>query len=157
MCVCVWFKTVVAVPGESCNQDSNGSDCSCYNWNIPDTSIDQDGVSSEYCRQHTAMATLCSSSFHGVDTIVRSHFPDGKIAGERSKDISNLFMATPVAYGSSGLGAELELQLHQMPQPWKHQIWITSSTCSLWQCWLHNPLSEARGQTHILMELISGS
>ena len=50
-----------------------------------------------------------------------------------------LFMAAPMAYGSSpGRGVELELQLQPMPQPW--------------QCWILNPLSEARVQTHILMD-----
>ena len=28
---------------------------------------------------------------------------------------------------------------------------------SLWPCWTHNPLSEARDQTHMLMDTISGS
>ena len=59
-----------------------------------------------------------------------------------------LFRATPVAYGSSQLGAELELQLPSyttataMPDP----------SHNLQQCWILNPLSKARDQTRILMD-----
>ena len=34
---------------------------------------------------------------------------------------------------------------------------ICNLGCSLWQCWILNPLSEARGGTCILMDTMSGS
>ena len=52
------------------------------------------------------------------------------------------FTAIPVAYRSSKVGVESELQLRPMPQPQ--------------QCQILNPSSEARDWTHILMESMSG-
>ena len=34
---------------------------------------------------------------------------------------------------------------------------ISNLRCRLWQCWILNPLSEAKDQTHILPETTSGS
>ena len=66
-----------------------------------------------------------------------------------------LFRATPVAYGSSRLGVKLELQLPAYatttatPDP--------SHICNLHhspgQCQILNPLSKARDQTHVLMDI----
>jgi len=49
------------------------------------------------------------------------------------------------------LGVELELQL--LAYTTATATWDTSYLCcSLWQCWILNPPSEARGWTHILMD-----
>ena len=68
-----------------------------------------------------------------------------------------LFMAAPVAYGSSLARGPmgLELQLRRMPQPW--QQWcerLLHLCCSLRR--ILNPLSKARDGTHILTDM-SGS
>ena len=54
-----------------------------------------------------------------------------------------LFRAVPVTYGSPRLRVELELLMRPTPQPQQRGIL--------------NPLSEARDQTHILMEPCVGS
>ena len=65
-----------------------------------------------------------------------------------------LFMATPVAYGSSWAGVKLELHL----QAYAIAMAPTDLSCvcelchSLWQRHIFNPLSEARDQTCILMD-----
>ena len=52
------------------------------------------------------------------------------------------------------LGVELELRLPAyttataMPDPRS----LFNLHCSLWQCWMLNPLSEARDRTHILRD-----
>jgi len=68
-------------------------------------------------------------------------------------------MAATAAYGSSGLGVEselqLQLQLKPAPQPQQHQIQAVSATYTA----VHNnarsfnPLSKARDQTCILMDI----
>ena len=64
-------------------------------------------------------------------------------------------------------GVKLELQLGPVPQPWQHGIRNTSGNpatampdpshiCDLhhssWQCWILNPVGEAKDQTHILVD-----
>ena len=63
--------------------------------------------------------------------------------------------AIPAAYGSQKLGVKLELQ-----QPaYATAMWDPSHTCNLChrlrQCWILNPLSKARDQTH--MDTMSGT
>ena len=68
-------------------------------------------------------------------------------------------MDAPVAFGSSGLGVESELQLPAYTTA--TATLDPSNICdlhhSLWQCWITNPLREARDQTCILTEAMSGS
>ena len=60
-----------------------------------------------------------------------------------------LFRATPMAYRSSQSSS-----CKSIPQPQQQKD--PSHTCKLhyssWQCWILNPLSEARDQTHILTD-----
>ena len=52
-----------------------------------------------------------------------------------------------------GLRVKLELQLKPMPQPQQRQIRAASDLhCSLWHCWILNPLSKTRDWTTILMD-----
>ena len=73
---------------------------------------------------------------------------------------SPLFMAAPVAYRSSWargwIGAAAAVLCHSHS---KHQNWATCATYihRLWQCQIHNPLSEARDWTRILTDTRSGS
>ena len=64
----------------------------------------------------------------------------------------SLFMAVPAAHGSFWAGVKLELQqpatVTAMPDP-SH---VCHLLCSLWQCWILNPRSEARDQTLVLMD-----
>ena len=46
------------------------------------------------------------------------------------------------------LGVESDLQSHSNARPSR----ICNLHCSLWQCWIFNPLNEARDQTHIFMD-----
>ena len=70
-----------------------------------------------------------------------------------------LFRATPVAHGNSwtrgrtGAAAAGIHRSHSNTDP----SCICNLCCSLRQCWTLNPLSEARDQTHILMETVSSS
>ena len=65
-----------------------------------------------------------------------------------------LCRAAPVAYGSSQIRVKLELQLLAYTTATATQD--LSYACNLhhssWQHWILNPLSEARDQTHILMD-----
>ena len=55
------------------------------------------------------------------------------------------------------LEVKLELPLQPIPQPQQCQIWATSATyASAVAMPILNPLSEARDQTHILTETMSG-
>ena len=65
-----------------------------------------------------------------------------------------LFRATLVAYGRRRLGVILELLLlayttaTATPDP----SLVGNLRCSSQQCWILNPLSEARDQTRVLMD-----
>ena len=52
------------------------------------------------------------------------------------------------------LGASRSSRCRLIPQPQQRQKRATSVTytCNLWQHWVLNPMSEARAQTHILMD-----
>ena len=62
-----------------------------------------------------------------------------------------LFKAAPVAYGSSRLGVESELQLLATATTMPDLSCVCILLCSLQQCWILNPLHKPRDQTHILM------
>ena len=47
---------------------------------------------------------------------------------------------------------KLELQAYATATAKQHSSHICDLYHSLWQCWILNPLSEARDQTHILMD-----
>ena len=53
-----------------------------------------------------------------------------------------------------GLGVESELQLPACATAMSDPSDICKLHCSLCQCWILNPLNEARDQTHILMDTI---
>ena len=65
-------------------------------------------------------------------------------------------MATPVAYGRSGLGVKLELQLSAYTTATADPSRICELCCRLRLCQILNPLSEARDQTCILKETTLG-
>ena len=50
-----------------------------------------------------------------------------------------------------GLEAELELQPYTSATAMLGPSWICGLHHSSWQCWILNPLSEARDQTQIFM------
>jgi len=64
------------------------------------------------------------------------------------------FRAAPVAYGNSQAKVQSELQLPA--DATAIAMWDPSYVCNLYhslrQLWILNPLSEARDQTHILMD-----
>ena len=62
------------------------------------------------------------------------------------------FMATPVAYESSWARAESKLQLQAYPYPiaTPDLSHIYDLCCSLWQCWIFNPLSH-KGNTRTFL------
>ena len=67
-----------------------------------------------------------------------------------------IFRAPPAAYGISTRGwiRAVAAGLHHSHSNSR----ATSATyTSLWQCWIFNPLSEARDWTHILRDIMSGS
>ena len=70
-----------------------------------------------------------------------------------------LFMATPVAYGSS----QARGPIRTAAEAYATATAIPDLSCicnllyGLWQCWVLNPLSEAGDQTHILTGTVSGS
>ena len=68
------------------------------------------------------------------------------------------FRASPVAYGSSQARVESEFQLPTYTTA--TAMWDPCRVCNLhhssWQCWIPNPLSEARDQTHVLKETMLG-
>ena len=70
-----------------------------------------------------------------------------------------LFAAIPVAYGSSGARGQIRATAASLHH--SHSTWDRSRVCNLhhrfWQHWILKPLSEARNQTHILTDTISGS
>ena len=68
-------------------------------------------------------------------------------------------MAVPAAYTSSQARAELELQLPAYTTATATLDLRCSCDlhCSLWQCWILNPLSKTRDWIHILMGATSGS
>ena len=71
-------------------------------------------------------------------------------------------MATPEAYGSSraaGLGFEFELQLqaYTTAMATRDSSHIFSLLCSLGQYQILNLLSEAKDQTHMLLDTMLGS
>ena len=57
------------------------------------------------------------------------------------------------------LGVESELQLlaYTTATAKLDSSFNCDLSCSLWQHWILNPLSEVRGGTHILMDNMSGS
>ena len=59
-------------------------------------------------------------------------------------------MATPEAYGTPGAMDQIRAADTATPD----LIHIFNLQHSLWQWWILNPLSEARDQTHILMDTI---
>ena len=67
---------------------------------------------------------------------------------------SFLFMAIPVACGFPGLGVKLELRLpaYTIATATLGRSPICDLHCSLQQCQILNPLSEARDQIRILMD-----
>ena len=62
------------------------------------------------------------------------------------------FRATPKAYGSSRLGVKSELQLLAYATAMQDPSLICNLQHNSQQCWILNPLSKAREQTHILMD-----
>ena len=64
-----------------------------------------------------------------------------------------------MAYKVSRLGVESELQLQAYATAMAMQDLsrICDLYCSLWQRWTHNPLSEVRDQTYIVVDTVSGS
>ena len=68
-------------------------------------------------------------------------------------------MAARIAYESSWLGIELELQLPEFATAMATMdlSHICDLGCSLQQCWIPNPLSDARDRTCILTNTMSGS
>lgn len=83
----VAYKAIALGPQvewEICNQGGNCSDCSCYNWNIPDRVLNKSP--SGYCRQFTVTVNLRFSSFCEAD-IVRLHFPMGKLRNGEVKKL----------------------------------------------------------------------
>ena len=71
-------------------------------------------------------------------------------------------MATPAAYGSPELEGGWELQAYGtvavMPETAMPaaSLWHGNSICDLQQHRIFNPVSEARDQTHILTDTMSG-
>ena len=67
-----------------------------------------------------------------------------------------MFRATPAAYGSPRLGVKSELLLPAYATA--TAMWDMNHRCDLHhssqQCWILNQLSEARDQTHILMDTL---
>ena len=68
-----------------------------------------------------------------------------------------LFMAAPTAYGSSQarswiVESELQLPAYTAAAATWDLSCICDLCCSLWQCQIFNPLSEARDQTFILSD-----
>ena len=51
-----------------------------------------------------------------------------------------------------GLGVKLELQLQAYTTATPDLSHVYNLQCSLRQCWIYNPLSKSRDQTHILMD-----
>ena len=65
------------------------------------------------------------------------------------------FTATPAVYGSSWARGQIEAAadgLHHR-QPIPNLSCFCDLCCSLQQCWMLNPLSEARDRTHILKDM----
>ena len=58
----------------------------------------------------------------------------------------SFFMAALVAYGCSRLGVELELQqqAYATATAMSYLSCLCNQCCSLWQCWIRNPLSKGR-------------
>ena len=69
-----------------------------------------------------------------------------------------LFMATPEAYGRFLAGVQVELQLpaYTTTTVTPDQSHIYNVRHSLQQCWILNLLSQARDQTRILTQTMSG-
>ena len=68
-----------------------------------------------------------------------------------------LVRAAPVAHGNSwakGIGAAAEAYATATATP--DLSCIYNLHCSLWQCWILNPLGKARDWTHILREMMGG-
>ena len=65
-----------------------------------------------------------------------------------------LFRATPAVYGSSrpGLGSEPQLLAYTQPQQCRTQPATVTYTPAHGNARILNALSEARGQTHVLMD-----
>ena len=63
-----------------------------------------------------------------------------------------IFRATPQHMEVPRLGVESELW--SLPQPQQHQVKAESETytVALQECWILNPLSKVRDQTHIRMD-----
>ena len=70
-----------------------------------------------------------------------------------------LLMATPVAYGRfqarGQIGAAAEA--YDTATGTLDPSHFCNLHCSLWQCWIPNPLSEARDRARILTNTVSGS
>ena len=56
-----------------------------------------------------------------------------------------------------GFESELQLQVYTIAMAILDPCLLCKVCNSLQQCWILNPLSEARDQTHILMDTMSGS
>ena len=56
-----------------------------------------------------------------------------------------------------GVESELQLQAYTTATAALDPSHICDLCCRLQQCWILNPLSEARGQTCILTDTVSGS
>ena len=69
-----------------------------------------------------------------------------------------LFVATPVAYGSSWARGWIKpMQARVLAMTTLDPSYICELHWSLWQHQILNPVSEAKGWTHILVETMSGS
>jgi len=70
-----------------------------------------------------------------------------------------LFIAIPMANGTfwAGVKSELQLQGYTTATATPDPSCIFDLCCNLQQCWILNPLSEARDQTHILTNPMSSS
>ena len=68
-------------------------------------------------------------------------------------------MAVPAAYGSSQTGGQIRAaaEAYTTAMATLNPSHIHDLHCSLQQRQIFNPLSEARDQTHILMDTMSGS
>ena len=69
-----------------------------------------------------------------------------------------LFMATPVAYGSSQARGQIRAaaEVYITAMPTLDPSCICSLLHSLWQCQILKPLSDVGDRTHILTETTSG-
>lgn len=117
----VAYKAIALGPQvewEICNQGGNCSDCSCYNWNIPDRVLNKSP--SGYCRQFTVTVNLRFSSFCEAD-IVRLHFPMGKLRNGEVKKL--LALSWSLLLFSEWLIISLNTQ----------KVWSSDKVCWNWK------------------------